>query len=316
MALKSAEDKVKTLKEYQNEFESLGFDLVEFSGEDYSPKLTLGLITKFQDTFDDQTIIITKGQLDAGLPIPLYNPKFPLFYEIISHKDFHRAIFQLNGDSIRIVLEFAYRAATGKSMYPDDRRREKYKDIAIVPSKYTVDNFFKNYKIIPMKDYAYRWAFRCDKVPVHQLCKDELLMRDIDYPTTKNKYLPRFSHDSTWDNEPLLLKGSYISGSVELPLALSAYCPWLLNWPEKDKQIEELKELYSEKGEPSVRAALNMYTTEVKYSSSLFYLHIAASVSYSLFIFRRFLLLNVSSLILANVRLMKLNILRRILKNR
>ena len=263
MAPKVSEKKVKLLSEYQAEFKSQGFDLVELSGEDYSSKLTLALITKLQDSFDDRTILITKGQLDAGLPIPLFNPKFPLFYEIISHKDFQRAIFQINGDSLRIVLEFAYRAKTGKSMYDDSCKKDKYKHIAIVRSQYTVDNFFKNYKVVPMKDYGYRWAFRCSKVLASKLNKDEMLMRDIDYHTTYNNFIPRFSHDTTWDNGPLLLKGPYVSGSCTLPPSLSTYCPWLLNWPEREEQIEELKELYKEKGNPDVRAALGLYTSEV-----------------------------------------------------
>ena len=176
-------------------------------------------------------------------------------------------------------------------MYADSCKKDKYKHIAIVRSQYTVENFFKNYTVIPMKDYGYRWAFRCFKVLASKLKEDELLMRDIDYHTSLNNFIPRFSHDSTWDNGPLLLKGPYISGSHPLPPSLSTYCPWLLNWPEKEKQIEELKKLYNEKGNPDVRAALGLYTTEVKNIPFIIFIYIFLPLSLIFICIRRRFLL-------------------------
>lgn len=229
----------KSLADYQKEFEAHGITVETVPGQTESSRLSLKLITDYQDILDGRTLLITKGQLDAGLPIPLYNPDLPIFCEIISHDLFMRAIYQMNGDDIRIINEFSFRAATGTTLFDDDVKKAEYKDTVINPSHYTADNFFKNYEVIPMKKETCYWAVRLHKTLAKKLSKDELLMRDIDWCPGNNSCV-RWSSDDRWDLHPLLLKGNYISGNSAIPEFLSSWRPWVLNWPERNDMVSYL----------------------------------------------------------------------------
>ena len=128
----------------------------------------------------------------------------------------------MNGDNIHIVHEYSYRAATGKSLYLPSAKNPKYKTDAIDRNQYTVENFFANYKIVPMKKEECRWAYRLER----KLSMDKMLLRDIDWKPNNNSCV-RHSSDSKWDLHPLLLKGNYISGRENIPPHLSSWCPWV-----------------------------------------------------------------------------------------
>jgi hypothetical protein len=222
----------KTLKDLQEELRHHDITLTALSTDSDPPRLTLKLISDHQNSLNNQTILVTKEQILAGLQIPLYNPKLPVFCQIISHASFLRAIYQMNGDNIRLVHEYSYRAATGKSLYLSTFMKPEYKDDVIDRSQYTVENFFANYEIVPMIREECRWAYRLKR----KLPQKDMLLRNVDWKSNNN-YCARHSSDSKWDLYPLLLKGNYISGKQSIPQNLSSWCPWVFNWPEKDAQV-------------------------------------------------------------------------------
>lgn len=142
----------------EKEFDTRGYSLSLPSDSDYSSKLNLELINSEQWT--NHKIIVSLGQLLNNLPIPLYNPKIPLFYEILADDRFARGIFQLSGDAIRISLEYSRRAAGLGTSYAYEVRNELFRDKAINPADYTPDNFFKHYYVAIMKNESTKWAIR------------------------------------------------------------------------------------------------------------------------------------------------------------
>ena len=123
-----------------------------------------------------------------------------------------------------------------------------------------------------MRHCDYRWVIRCNKIKVgktSKISKDDLLMRDIDYYCDHND-LPRHSNDTKWSLHPLLLRGPYVRGNHSIPASLSTYRPWVLNWPERDNQIEMLKNLYNSNGDPKVGTAYTRHTGEVRIIFLLF----------------------------------------------
>ena len=76
----------KNLKDVQKDLADKGFTLSTIPGENAKSILSVKLFS--DQCCDDQSIIISLGQILAGLPIPLYNPDIPLFYEILAHPGF------------------------------------------------------------------------------------------------------------------------------------------------------------------------------------------------------------------------------------
>ena len=233
--------KKKSVAEYNAEFADRGLEVSAIDGYSETSHLCLELFTNHQ--WDDQTILISRGQLEAGLPLPLYDIFFPLFYDILSHPNFSRAICQLSGDGIRLIIEFCTRALSGKSQYSKAPRKAGVAAEIINRDKYTVENFYKNYSFRPVQKEDKRWA-----VTLHRNAdcpKEDRLMQDIDYASGTNQ-TPRHSKDESWYKFPLRLKGSYISGIVPLPdfLVDRNYQPWVLNWPTRIQDVCNPSELY------------------------------------------------------------------------
>lgn len=140
------------------EFRDKGFKLTV--PPESGPKTTLNPDWFKFDQWSDQKIIVSVGQLIAGLPIPLIDMQIPLFYRILSHLSFKCAIYQLSGDAIRIMVEFARRAASLRSLHPKEYWNPAYADVEINPAEYTLEKFFSNYDVAVMKPAYSRWVVR------------------------------------------------------------------------------------------------------------------------------------------------------------
>lgn len=156
-------------KRLQAEFRYKGFSLT--APPSSGPTMTLSPEFLNFDQWNDQKIIISVGQLLAGLPIPLVDMRIPLFYKILSHACFRRAIFLLSGDAIKIMVEFACRTAGLGSLYRKEHWNKACADLPINPTDYTVESFFANYEVKIMKLSHLAGMFVCKGNMVSQSMK-------------------------------------------------------------------------------------------------------------------------------------------------
>lgn len=200
----------------------------EYSNHETSPSIDW----LSSDQWDDRKVIVSLGQLSAGLPIPLCDSEIPLFYEILSHEEFRRGIFQLNGDTIRIMVECSCRASSFPSLYESA--------LPFSEEYYTVENFFTHYFVGLVANPKFRWGVRLRR----QDCfTDETrIMRDVDFHERTNR-TACWTKDPKWMMYPVLLEGRYISGrnadgsDHALPSNHVDYKPWVFHWHEKKKEV-------------------------------------------------------------------------------
>ncbi|RZC49580.1 hypothetical protein C5167_018011 [Papaver somniferum] len=210
MTLKPAGRTLKEFKRLKAEFECKGFKLSISPGSESTSSLERKWFSL--DQWNDQKIIISLRQLLSGLPIPHYNPQIPLFYELLSDAE----IFARN-----IPTEWK----------PECAQKE------IIPSEYTVENFFLHYNVVIMKNKSFRSGIRLSRKD--GFAEDYRIIRDVDFHDNSNN-TARKSKDVRWVEYPIILEGPYITGkradgsTLPLPLNLAAYNPWEFKWTEED----------------------------------------------------------------------------------
>lgn len=103
-----------TYEEFKSDLQKLGISLSPTIDSSVSSPITS---TKFMElnyrwiqteTWSSTKMLITAGQLRAGLSFPLYDPKNPFFYEILVK--LQRGVYQLSGNAIRLANEFVRRS--------------------------------------------------------------------------------------------------------------------------------------------------------------------------------------------------------------
>lgn len=220
----------KSFEDFQKELAVKGFTLSPAPGSEKNMKLHYGWIST--ESWSSSRVIISLGQLKAGLPIPLYDPSNPLFYEALTKV--HRGVFQLTGNSIRILNEFVLRSkGTGLSQVP--KFAKPYDS-----TKYTVESFTENYSVHDSKKRKYQeWAIRFNRIILEDC--DRMLLQDVDPNSyAKNDHL-RLSNDEDWMMYPLILECPWVwgidaNGNVctgqDAAHRFAAYEPWVLRWPE------------------------------------------------------------------------------------
>ena len=171
-----------------------------------------------------ESVIITVGQLKAGLRLPIYNPDSPFAYEVWSRLLPHRALTQWTGNAIRVVSAWEGRSK-GIDCIPAELSSYSPAD---APA-YTVDNFIVNYRsgtstngeLAGFSASPHRVRTMPDGV--------ERLMLDADPMGQSGNRFPRKSHDPNWDEIPLLVTGPVLHGSFAAPSDLNAYPFWVVN---------------------------------------------------------------------------------------
>lgn len=117
-----------SFEEFQSELSRIGLTLspvVDFSVEHpitAEKNMELNYRWISMETWSSSRVIITLGQMRAGLTSPLYDPENPFFHEAMER--INCGVFQLSGNPIRILSEFVRRSkGEGRSLVLSSRSR-------------------------------------------------------------------------------------------------------------------------------------------------------------------------------------------------
>ncbi|XP_026421534.1 uncharacterized protein LOC113317588 isoform X2 [Papaver somniferum] len=217
--------------------------------------LTEPLIRDFP--YDENNLLISVGQLAAGMLLPLFSRKDPFYYDVLSSRDEPanktqvRGVMQYTGNCRRALHESWYHSK-GKTTL------ESYDHFAEGRSKredYTPANFNATYADAIQKSNLLPWSVgpRRIHVTARQIREGNSLrlLEEIDktglttIPNSARLSLPksdriRLDHDDCWARTPLRVVGPWAYGFTtadpsvprsarSLPEKYDRYRPWIFN---------------------------------------------------------------------------------------
>ena len=171
-----------------------------------------------------ECVIITVGQLKAGLRLPIYNPDNPFAYEVLSRLRPHRALTQWTGSTFRLISAWEGR---GKGIDCIPAEQSSYSP-ENAPA-YSADNFIANYcsGTSTLGDLA---GFSASPHRVRVMPSGmEPMMVDVDPIGQGGHELLRKFQDPNWDEIPLLVSGPILHGGYAAPPNPDAYPFWVVN---------------------------------------------------------------------------------------
>ena len=174
-------------------------------------------------TQSPESVIITVGQLKAGLRLPIYNPDNPFIYEVWCQIRPQRALTQWSGNAFRVVLGWEGRSR-GIDCITSDITSYSPEDAPL----YTVKNFIQNYhsgtstngELAGFSASPHRHRSMPPGVA--------RMMLDADPMGRAGNKLPRKSNDPYWDEIPLLVNGPILHGNFPAPPNPKAYPFWVI----------------------------------------------------------------------------------------
>ncbi|RZC92354.1 hypothetical protein C5167_003962 [Papaver somniferum] len=91
MAPQAGKKQNAKIQRIKDEVQPKGITLTVPPTSTHTTELDLGRIAL--DQRSDRKVTVSLGKLSAGLPVPLFDPENPLFYEILSHLGDRRVIY-------------------------------------------------------------------------------------------------------------------------------------------------------------------------------------------------------------------------------